>query len=398
MLGMSDRPIAEVVRQLALVGIDASYLVPTATGLDKSILDCIAPVRSYLRREGIHDFDQQSQGPAHKVKLPAKLVLADRLVDTTASLYRPNTKQGDPRIWFSGLADYARAGNLLVLIAFEGTLCVVNSSLTEVWRSLEQVGSPLRSIVDGKGAQRSGPAEELLAKLKRVSARGFIRTVRAGDTGVGATLEHALGIRANTHKGPDYQGIEIKASRRRSTGSARNRVSLFSQVPDWGSSRYKNGDELLKAHGYVRDGRRQLYCTVGTTPNSQGLYHSVDVSAGKLLHLCSRDGATEKVCLWSLETLRERLKGKHRETFWVKARARGTAEAEEFHYVEVEHTRLPLLGNLEPMLEAGQITFDYTLSAKPNGGSRDHGYLFKVWPEEFDLLFPPGRKYSLSTE
>lgn len=395
MLELSDRPIAEVVRQLALHGVDAAYLVPTATGLEKAILDCIAPVRSYLRREGIHDFDRQAQGPEHKVKLTARVVLPDRLVDTTASLYRPVTKQGDPRIWFYGLGDYAEAGNLLAVFAIEGVLYVVNSSRTDVWSSLDQVGSPLQRIIERKRIQRGGPAEELLAKLKRVSARGFIGTVRAGDTGVGATLEDALGIRANTNKGPDYRGIEIKASRRLPTGRAKNRVSLFSQVPDWSASRYKNGSELLKAHGYVKDGRRQLYCTVGKKPNPQGLYNQVDASTGNLVNLCSRDGATEDVCVWPLDSLRDRLREKHRETFWVKARSRGEGESEEFHYVEVEHTRLPLLGNLELMLEAGQITFDYTLSVKARGGSRDHGYLFKAWPEDFVLLFPPSVRYTL---
>jgi hypothetical protein len=39
---------------------------------------------------------------------------------------------------------------------------------------------------------------------------------------------------------------------------------------------------------------------------------------------------------------------------------------------------------------------DYTLSQKATGNSaRDHGYLFKIHPENFDLLFPPSKSIKL---
>lgn len=38
----------------------------TETGLRKSILDATAPVRSYLKEQGIHDYSLQQQGTEHK--------------------------------------------------------------------------------------------------------------------------------------------------------------------------------------------------------------------------------------------------------------------------------------------------------------------------------------------
>ena len=49
--------------------------------------------------------------------------------------------------------------------------------------------------------------------LSDVSRKGFIKTMRPGDTGVGFTLETLLGIEANSNKAPDYKGIELKSSR-----------------------------------------------------------------------------------------------------------------------------------------------------------------------------------------
>lgn len=51
-------------------------------------------------------------------------------------------------------------------------------------------------------------AEELLEKLKEIHKRGFIPSITPGDSGVGDTLENALGIHRNNSKNPDYKGIE----------------------------------------------------------------------------------------------------------------------------------------------------------------------------------------------
>jgi hypothetical protein len=49
MLDATDRPIENVIAILAKEGVEAGYLVPTPTGLDKSILDAHAGLRDYLR-------------------------------------------------------------------------------------------------------------------------------------------------------------------------------------------------------------------------------------------------------------------------------------------------------------------------------------------------------------
>jgi hypothetical protein len=82
---------------------EVTYLFPTATGLGKSIIDATAPVRDFLRRNGIHDFDGQGRGSNESgVRLRAYLVLDDEIRPTIVSLYRPKAKpgrDGDPRIW-----------------------------------------------------------------------------------------------------------------------------------------------------------------------------------------------------------------------------------------------------------------------------------------------------------
>jgi hypothetical protein len=79
---------------------------------------------------------------------------------------------------------------------------------------------------------------------------------------------------------------------------------------------------------------------------------------------------------------------KHKQTFWVRAQCQGAGKDEEFHYVEVQHTRAPLVRNIGALIESGIITVDYALHLQ-GARVRDHGYLFKMHPGSIDALFPP---------
>jgi hypothetical protein len=90
---------------------------------------------------------------------------------------------------------------------------------------------------------------------------------------------------------------------------------------------------------------------------------------------------------------------KHPETFWVKAMVHRPADdTEHFHFTKVIHTTKPLVTNLALMLSDGRIELDYTLSKIPTKSgfrARDHGYLFKIYPEGLSSLFPPAKEYDL---
>jgi hypothetical protein len=99
--------------------------------------------------------------------------------------------------------------------------------------------------------------------------------------------------------------------------------------------------------------------------------------------------------LWEIESLRRQLRQKHRETFWITAEARIEDGVEKFCYNEVTHTRKPNDHLFGILLDQGIITMDYTLSQKPTR-VRDHGYIFKIKPDNVGLLFPDPIFYSLS--
>lgn len=384
---------------LARHGLEASLLVPTPTGLEKSIFDATDGLREYLAGRGYHDYEEQGQGQEHKVQHEAFLVKPHSLERTTVSLYRPTTKRGDPRIWLGHpVRGYAGAFNLLAVTVLGGVLYVLNMSDPTVQVSLDDAGSPFRRIVDRHG-QADEVASELLGLLRDVASKGFVRTLRPGDTGIGFTLETLLGISANSRRAPDYKGIELKAKRSR-IGADKSRSTLFSKAPNWKLSPVRNALGLLDARGYVDgDGRRSLYHTLSARgPNSLGLALDIDAD-NDWLRQVYLDPSTRRAVhdvTWEIPSLKADLAAKHRQTFWVRAACRGTGPGEEFHYVEVQHTRRPMTANLVALVEAGVITVDYALHKKSETRARDHGYLFKIHPDDLGALFPPPEVHALA--
>ena len=402
MLSESDMSISEALSHFGKYNLDVCLLVPTATGMDKSIMDATEAVRNYLELKNYHDYASQLQGIESKVTSEAFFVSPNGTKKTQVSLYRPNTKNGDPRIWFYDLKTYANAYNLLAILVHDGTLYIVNCSSQSVMNSIGDPSSPLGNISYSSSSDTNDVAEELLSKLRRISTLGFVKTIRSGDTGIGMTLENKLGIVANTDRGPDYKGIEIKSKRLGKSRVPKNRVTLFSQVPDWKLSPIGSAWNLLSQYGYRGKGDKlRLSHQMDTVkPNSIGLMLQLDAQKGwlKQNHRAGDGSSLSHLTTWELSKLRKRLSEKHRETFWVSALNRGKGVEESFHYIEVQHTKSPAISNFDLLLEAGLISLDYTMSARDESKKtvRDHGYLFRIHPQDIPALFPQPATYNLN--
>lgn len=406
MLGAADVSVQEVLRYFTRKGLDVGLVVPTETGMSKSIMDATANVRDFLRASGIHDFDSQPQGTEHKRLIPTRLVTSAGIVGTTTSLYRPITKQGDPRLWIHGLAQHAQPGNVLVLIAVGcDELLVINASNAGLVPGvLPRQGDHVR-INDASGidldlllapllAKAQTVADELLGLIRKFSSnwhRGIPGAKR--DTEVGRLLEELLGIRANSSRQPDYKGIEIKAGRKGGKSQ-----TLFAKVPTWSISHLKSSAAILDAFGYERATEKyskQLRCTVSSHgPNSQGLYLDLNADQSQLLENSQRVDMP-KVVAWLVQDLKQALATKHSETFWVTAASRRIGEYEEFRYEHILHTRKPMVNALPALLESGVVTLDHLITRDLKGRVSEQGPLFRMQRKDMDLLFPPGDFYSL---
>lgn len=385
----------ERIKILTENSVELCLIEPTETGLVKSIMDATGSVRNYLKSKKIHDFGLQHQGQESKVQITAKLIYTDKSINSIASLYRPNTKNGDPRIWFKGLGNYSKANDILGIIEFDGILYVLNITQIDLDKLLNsKIHNPLKELIEEINHISNEVADELLILLNKIASQGPVPAMLKADTAIGRTLETLLGIDINSSKKPDYKGIELKSYRDKKG----NRKNLFAQVPDWSLSKFKSSAEILNNFGYKRGEDFKLYCTVSAlVRNSQGLTLKLDSKINQLLENSDKANIGDFIA-WNLETLHNRLLEKHNETFWIAADSIIIDNKEHFQFKKVEHTRKPIVTQFDILLEQGIITLDHLIKRTPAGGALEKGPIFKIKPNALDLLFPPSLSYSLITK
>jgi len=373
----------------------------TQTGYNKGILDATAPVRTYFVENGVHDFEKQPKGQEHK-KMIVSFILTETGVKTTqSSLYRPETKDGDPRIWVYGLKEFVKPDDIFAIIAHEECLYVINLNGTDIEKAYNSfLINPIQDLINSLHGRVSNVSEELLDIIKKRLSNWQPSEIVA-DTGIGRTVETVLGIPMNASKKADYKGIELKSKRISSSTTG----ALFTNAPDWSHSACKSGKEIVSRYGYLRPGydKKTLQVTVSASkPNPQGLGLEVNWK-DELLEMnhfapsASGEGRYTKlhdVSVWSLIHLHERLAEKHHETFWIDVETRIKGGVEEFRVATIEHTKNPLLPQFDVLLEQGRIKLDLMLS-RPSG----HGdtYSFKMSPKDRPLLFPESETYIINS-
>ncbi|MDB3993882.1 MvaI/BcnI family restriction endonuclease [Gammaproteobacteria bacterium] len=395
MLSSSNKEVVPTLKFFRGFGISNCFVVPTVTGLEKCIMDATKQISYYLNNNNLHDYSAQHQGTDNKVIIRTTLVSENLEYETTTSLYRPETKTGDPRLWISKLKNHANPRDLIALIAHHDSLVAINCSNTDLKKYSASI--LFRSLRSAHSTENQA-ATELLEKIQKISSMGFIQTMRPGDTGIGYTLESLLGIPANSATTPDFKGIEIKTKR---GNRPSNRTTLFSKTPDWQKSRLKSSLELLNTRGKHSEAknRLQLYHQISSLKvNSYGLILNIDPNDAIIEQRFKGETTDIMDVLWDINVLDDALRAKHKETFWVSAQVKGerNEKNEMFWYNSIKHT-----GNIYPdalpiLLELGVISLDYTIKETPTGGAKDQGYLFKMATSNLDLLFQQVHEYDLS--
>lgn len=364
-------------------GIDYGLLFVTKTGLEKSILDATGSLRTYLEDNNYHNYKRQQQGQESKIIRDCYLITGnDSYVKTNASLYRPITKNGDPRIWVYKLKNYATASDQIAFIIFNQELYIFNISLLDL-----SINNILNDLINNS----EKVAKELLYKLREISRQGRLKSICAGNTGIGMTIESILNIAPNSSPEPDYKGIEIKSARLR---DHLHRNTLFAQVPNWSDSKLKSSLEIIKCYGYERNNDLKLYCTLNSKKiNSQGLFLHIDLDDDIVHERHIIDG---NVVVWLGKTLRNKLITKHKETFWIHAESSVENDQEFFYLRSITHTKKPLSNQFLPLIEQGIITIDHLIKCKNKiESAQEKGPLFKINYRHLNLLFPEPKNYQL---
>ena len=377
----------------------------TATGLKKSILDATTPMRTYFKENNVHDYELQAKGPENKVTIRTSILTEHAEIPTQTSLYRPMTKDGDPRLWVYGLKDTTAADDIHAIIATNhDQLYVINLTKVDIIKCCESaLVNPIKDLIHDLALFADRISEELLALLMDYQ-NVWIDTDLKADTAIGRQIESLLGIDMNASKLPDYKGIELKSFRSKRPSIKKN---LFCKVPDWEISALKSGAEIVEKYGYMSGGiksyRNTLYCK---SPNSQNLRLNMNYP-DNLLEIeedrMIEDNVFKKVAdvaVWRLQTLHQCLLTKHHETFWIEVDSRINEDGrEQFMLNKIEHTRNPIVSQFDILLEQSMITVDLLLgrpkvdlaTGMPKKGG--DAVSFKIKKNAAGLLFPESVTY-----
>ena len=221
---------------------------------------------------------------------------------------------------------------------------------------------------------------ELIEGLKELKEKGFVKTHRSGNTGIGKTLEDLLGIEENNFAGPDGLTTELKAGRRNTASM----LTLFTKSPQ----PPRINSELLKSFGYPgKSGKLHLHTTVNalefnTLKGKTGF--KIEITNDKVNLLTSKKDLKP---YWTKEILQQSFEKKYKELLYVKAETQISDGCEQFHFDEAWLMKGFDFDNFVKLLKKGEIKVDIRIGQYLDGSPHDHGTGFRIFPDKLDLCF-----------
>jgi len=217
--------------------------------------------------------------------------------------------------------------------------------------------------------------EEFKQKFQELRNEGFIKSLRKGPTGIGYTFETLLNLKENNLALPDIENIEIKAHR----DNSNSMITLFTfNKKAW---QINPLDAIKKYGSYDENGRLGMYYTMSLTPNSAGLFLTVNSKEISVQHISG-----EIIATWQLSILTKRFLQKIPALLFISAHTEERDGIEYFHFYRGQlmcDTSQELLSEL---FKTGNLLVDLRLHDKGTR-ARNHGTGFRTFEGKLPLLF-----------
>lgn len=238
---------------------------------------------------------------------------------------------------------------------------------------------------------------EKLLKEKFITIKnsGWIKSVRKGPTGVGATFEQLLGLDENNLEIPDLLNIEIKTHRNYSESY----ISLFNCTPE--GPHYHEIERLKNLYGYP-DKRLCEYKILNVSLNASHstivrnlyLFKLIVDREEKVIKLQIGDiflNTIEKEVYWSFDLLEEKLYRKLKYVAYIYAKRKILNNYEYFNYYKLDIYKLKSFEDFIRLIEDGKIRVTFKISVFRSGARfgqiHDHGTSFSIKKDNLHLLY-----------
>ncbi len=215
-------------------------------------------------------------------------------------------------------------------------------------------------------------------KFYDIKARGFIKSHRKGDGGVGNTLENELGLKENCISGPDLEGNELKAARKGAGG----KQTLFTKEGDWVVPQR----DYVETYGFphtTKIGEMSGQSTVTKTVNKRGLRI---VTIDDYCAIC-HDNVI--IVMWDWDTLIDQFAKKFPACVKVFADVEKREGVEYFHYNEAYRFIGTDKNLFRTAIENDMIAIDIRMRTQKMIGKslRNRGTAFRMNHGKMEELF-----------
>ncbi len=217
-------------------------------------------------------------------------------------------------------------------------------------------------------------------------ARGWVRSHRSNNTGIGKTFEDLVGIEENNNQGPDFEEFEIKSHR----GEANSPITLFTLAPtfpkrantilkDKYGDNYPDNPSLKRLHTSIFADRKNSYA-------EKYAFQLVNDSEKEVVKIAVYDLKTgnllDDAVGYSYEKLKTKLFSKLNNLFYVSAERRFSNGVEEFKFTNATVYTNPSFERFLRILNEGRVQYDIRIgsyqSGKKYGMPHDHGSGFRI--------------------
>lgn len=235
---------------------------------------------------------------------------------------------------------------------------------------------------------------ELKNKFDTIKKIGWIKSIRKGSTGIGATFENVMGLNENSFEIPDFNGIEIKTKRNYSNSY----TSLFNYSPE-GKYCYKI-EQLKNKFGYpdkiIKNCKvlnKSFFCNIKVRVSNYYFTLKVDRSLKKvILKIIDLYGnLIEDEIYWDFKEIEEKLNRKLHFLAFVNASRKITNKEEYFKYYKMDLYKLKDFDTFIYLLENGIIRITFKMSIFRTGLKcgqiHNHGTSFDIKEEDLLKLF-----------
>ena len=202
------------------------------------------------------------------------------------------------------------------------------------------------------------PEIDFVKELKELFKKGFVKSLRSNDTGIGYTLETLLKIKENNSGEPDflYNAVPVELKAQRETASSR--ITLMTKTPKWEPLKPR---EIIERFGYRDEkGRKALKITlVADNFNDKGFKLEVDKEHNKL-NIIHRDYGV--VAYFYVAELMQKLNDKlYKNLIFVLAERKKEGEQEYFKYKKAMLLQELSEESFESLFSDGTIVWEFRM-------------------------------------